>query len=54
MRSTLSDNARKASFKTVMGEERPLADFIQSKYILLFGWNPISAIKWVYLPRILT
>lgn len=37
-----------------MGEERPLADFIQSKYILLFGWNPISAIKWVYLPRILT
>jgi thiosulfate reductase/polysulfide reductase chain A len=32
----------------------PLADFIQSKYILLFGWNPTSAIKWVYLPRIIT
>lgn len=54
MHSNLCDVARKASFKTVVGDERPLADFIQSKYILLFGWNPTSAIKWVYLPRILT
>jgi len=52
--SNLCDVARKASFKTVMGDERPLADFLQSKYIMLFGWNPTSAIKWVYLPRILT
>ncbi len=52
--SNLCDVARKASFKTVMGHDRPLADFMQSKYILLFGWNPTSAIKWVYLPRILT
>jgi len=52
--SNLCDVARKASFKMVMGDERPLADFVQSKYILLFGWNPTSAIKWVYLPRILT
>src|SRR3990172_6587726 len=52
--SNLCDVARKASFKTVMGDERPLADFIQSKYILLFGWNPTSAIKWVHLPRIIT
>lgn len=54
MHSNLCDVARKASFKSVMGHDRPLADFIQSKYILLFGWNPTSAIKWVYLPRILT
>ena len=54
MHSNLCDVARKASFKMVMGEERPIADFIQSKYILLFGWNPTSAIKWVYLPRIIT
>lgn len=54
MHSNLCDVARKASFKTIVGDERPLADFIQSKYILLFGWNPTSAIKWVYLPRILT
>ncbi|HZP97397.1 MAG TPA: NrfD/PsrC family molybdoenzyme membrane anchor subunit [Candidatus Limnocylindria bacterium] len=52
--SNLCDVARKASFTTVMGNDRPLPDFMQSKYILLFGWNPTSAIKWVYLPRILT
>jgi thiosulfate reductase/polysulfide reductase chain A len=54
MHSNLCDVARKASFRSVAGDERPLADFIQSKYILLFGWNPTSAIKWVYLPRTLT
>jgi len=52
--SNLCDVSRKASFKMVMGDERPLTDFVQSKYILLFGWNPTSAIKWVYLPRIIT
>jgi thiosulfate reductase/polysulfide reductase chain A len=52
--SNICDVGRKASFKTVMGDERPLADFLQSRYIMLFGWNPTSAIKWVYLPRILT
>jgi len=52
--SNLCDVARKASFRAVMGDDRPLADFLQAKYILLFGWNPTSAIKWVYLPRILT
>jgi thiosulfate reductase/polysulfide reductase chain A len=52
--SNLCDVARKASFRTVIGDDRPLADFIQSKYILLFGWNPTSAIKWVHLPRIVT
>lgn len=54
MHSNLCDVGRKASFKCVVGDERPLADFLQSRYILLFGWNPTSAIKWVYLPRILT
>jgi thiosulfate reductase/polysulfide reductase chain A len=52
--SNVCDVARKASFKTVVGHDRPLADFLQSKYILLFGWNPTSAIKWVHLPRIIT
>ncbi|MBI3456730.1 MAG: molybdopterin-dependent oxidoreductase [Candidatus Rokubacteria bacterium] len=52
--SNLCDVARKASFRAVMGDDRPLADFLQAKYVLLFGWNPTSAIKWVYLPRILT
>jgi thiosulfate reductase/polysulfide reductase chain A len=35
-------------------DERPLADCIQSRYIMLWGWNPTSAIKWVHLPRIIT
>jgi thiosulfate reductase/polysulfide reductase chain A len=52
--SNLCDVSRKASFKAVMGDERPLADFMQTKYIMLWGWNPTSAIKWVYLPRIIT
>ncbi|MBI4409283.1 MAG: molybdopterin-dependent oxidoreductase [Gemmatimonadetes bacterium] len=52
--SNLCDVARKASFKVVMGHDRPLADFIQAKYILLFGWNPTSATKWIFLPRIIT
>jgi len=52
--SNLCDVARKASFKTVMGHDRPLADFIESKYILLFGWNPTSALKWIHLGRIVT
>ncbi|MBI2441411.1 MAG: molybdopterin-dependent oxidoreductase, partial [Lentisphaerae bacterium] len=50
----LCDTARKASFKMVMGDERPLMDALQSKYILLFGWNPLSATKWSHLPRIMT
>jgi len=53
MHSNLCDTARKASFKIMMGEERPLVDFINSKYILLFGWNPLSAIKWAHLSRII-
>lgn len=52
--SNICDVSRKASAKTVMGDDRPLADFIESRYIMLFGWNPTSAIKWVYLPRIIT
>ncbi|MBI3269819.1 MAG: molybdopterin-dependent oxidoreductase [Planctomycetes bacterium] len=52
--SNLCDTARKASFKAVTGDERPLMDAIQSRYILLFGWNPLGATKWSLLPRILT
>ncbi len=53
MHSNLCDVARKASFKSVMGADRPLMDAIQSKYILLFGWNPLGATKWSHLPRII-
>lgn len=52
--SNLCDVSRKASFKMVVGDERPLMDSLQSKYILIFGWNPLSATKWSHLPRIVT
>ena len=54
MHSNLCDTARKASFMMALGVDRPLMDAIQSKYILLFGWNPLSATKWSHLPRIIT
>ncbi|MDD5686533.1 MAG: molybdopterin-dependent oxidoreductase [Elusimicrobia bacterium] len=51
--SNLYDTARKSSFKVMMGDERPLCDFINSKYILLFGWNPLSSFNWAHLGRII-
>lgn len=54
MHSNVCDVGRKASFKILMGDERPLIDCINSKYMLIFGWNPLSATKWAHLPRIFT
>lgn len=54
MHSNLCDVSRKASFTLVIGVDRPLMDAIQSRYILLFGWNPLGATKWSHLPRIIT
>jgi thiosulfate reductase/polysulfide reductase chain A len=50
--SNLCDVARKASFKLVMGNERPLADFEDTSYALIFGWNMLGATKWIHLPGI--
>ena len=52
--SNLCDVSRKASFKMVVGHDRPLIGAVESKYILFFGWNPLSATKWSHLPRIIT
>lgn len=48
--SNLCDVARKASFSLVMGNGRPLADFEDTSYALVFGWNPLGATKWSGLP----
>jgi len=48
--SNLCDVARKASFKLSMGNERPLADFEDTAYALVFGWNMLGATKWIHLP----
>ena len=52
MHSNTCDVARKASFKLVMGDDRPLADFANCKYALVFGWNLLGATKWSHLPGI--
>lgn len=52
--SNLCDVSRKASFGLVMGDGRPLGDFANARYTLLFGWNPLGATKWSHLPRIFT
>jgi thiosulfate reductase/polysulfide reductase chain A len=44
--------ARKFGFEKTLGNGRPLADFRNTKYMLIFGWNPLSAMKWAHLPRI--
>lgn len=54
MHSSNCDSGRKASFKILMGDERPLIDALNSKYMLIWGWNPLSATKWAHLPRIIT
>lgn len=51
MHSNLCDTGRKASAKWVLGHDRPLCDFYNIKYIMLWGWNPLEAMKWIYLPR---
>jgi len=51
--SNLCDVSRKRAFSLVMGDERPLADFQNTQYMLLFGWNPLSATKWSHLPAII-
>ncbi|MBF0459251.1 MAG: molybdopterin-dependent oxidoreductase [Nitrospirae bacterium] len=52
MHSNLCDVARKASYKLVMGDDRPLPDFANTKYALVFGWNMCAATKWSHLPGI--
>ena len=51
--SNMCDVARKFGFEKTLGFHRPLADFRNTKYMLIFGWNPLSATKWAHLPRIL-
>lgn len=51
--SNLCDVARKVGFQNTLGNGRPLPDLRNTKYMLIFGWNPLGAMKWSHLPRIL-
>lgn len=49
--SMLCDTSRKALYKSVFGNERPLPDFENTNHLLVFGWNFLSAIKWTWLAK---
>jgi len=53
LHSNLCDVARKVAFKNTLGFDRPLPDLRNTRYMLIFGWNPLGAMKWAHLPRIL-
>jgi thiosulfate reductase/polysulfide reductase chain A len=52
--SNLCDTSRKAHYKATIGDERPLADMENCDLLLVWGWNFLSAIKWIHLPAIFT
>lgn len=47
----LCDASRKALYKSVFGNERPIPDFENANHLLVFGWNFLSAIKWTWLAK---
>jgi len=47
----LCDASRKALYKSVFGNERPLPDLDNADHLLVFGWNFLSAIKWTWLAK---
>lgn len=51
--TNICDAGRRAGFSRVLGIERPLAHLSRARVILLLGWNPLEAVKWMYLPRAL-
>ncbi len=51
--SNLCDVARKVAYQNTLGVGRPLPDLRNTRYMLIFGWNPMGAMKWAHLPRII-
>ncbi len=52
--ANLCDASRKASYQVAIGDQRPLADMENTDLLFIWGWNFLSAIKWVHLPAIFT
>lgn len=52
--SNLCDTGRKAHYKSTIGHDRPLPDMEGTDFLLVFGWNFLSAIKWIHLAAIFT
>lgn len=52
--SNLCDTSRKAHYLSTMGADRPLADMEGADFLLIWGWNFLSALKWIHLAAIFT
>lgn len=50
--ANLCDTSRKSAFKSTIGDERPLADFESAELLFIWGWNFLSAIKWIHLAAV--
>ncbi|MBI2378645.1 MAG: molybdopterin-dependent oxidoreductase [Deltaproteobacteria bacterium] len=50
--SNLCDTSRKAHYLATIGADRPLADLENADYVLIWGWNFLSALKWIHLAAI--
>jgi thiosulfate reductase/polysulfide reductase chain A len=49
--SNLCSAGRAAASSATFGVGEALGDFANTKYGIIFGWNPFAAIKWSHLPR---
>lgn len=52
--SNIKNAGKKAVYKMMSGTASIHQDFLNSKYILLFGWNPFGSLNNGYLPRVIT
>lgn len=52
--ANICDVSRKSAFRAVIGDERPLADIENTDLLFVWGWNFLSAIKWIHLASIFT
>jgi thiosulfate reductase/polysulfide reductase chain A len=52
--SNLCDTGRKAHYLNSLGFDRPVPDLEGTDFLLVFGWNFLSAIKWIHLAAIFT
>ncbi|MBI5496149.1 MAG: molybdopterin-dependent oxidoreductase [Deltaproteobacteria bacterium] len=50
--ANLCDTSRKAHYKATIGDERPLADMENCDVLFVWGWNFLSALKWIHLAAI--
>jgi thiosulfate reductase/polysulfide reductase chain A len=51
--TNICSSSRRAAALSVVGAPEPMGDYANTRYMIIFGWNPLSATKWAHLPRII-